>query len=82
MAKEFKGVGFRIDDIYAFLAVDRTDGDEGIMGFGNPAVPMIAADLTRLQQLRPLAEQLAKAGDLRVKLVRFTTRTEIDEFGP
>jgi hypothetical protein len=81
MAKELKGVGFRIDDIYAFLAVDREDGDEGIMGFGNPPMPMIAADLTRLQQLRPLAEAMARAGHIRVKLVRFTTRTEMDEFG-
>jgi hypothetical protein len=81
MAKEISGVGFRIDDIYAFLAVDRTDGDEGIMAFGSPPTPMIAADLTRLQELRPLAEMMAKAGGIKVKLVRFTTRTEMDEFG-
>lgn len=79
--KEFKGVGFRIKDLYAFLAVDRTDGDEGIMAFGQPPMPMIAADLTRLQELRPLAEKIASANGIRVKLVRFTTRTEIDEFG-
>jgi hypothetical protein len=81
MAKDFNGVGFRIADLHAFLAVDRSDGDEGIMAIGQPAIPMIAADKTRLDLLRPYAEQIAKAGGFRVKLVRFTARIDVEEFG-
>jgi hypothetical protein len=41
-------------------------------------LPLIAADLVRLQQIRPMAEKVARASGLPIRLVRFTTRTEID----
>jgi hypothetical protein len=75
------GVGFVIHDLYAFVAV-HSDGDEGIIGIGDPMLPMIAADLTRLQRLRPYAQQVADASGLTVRLVRFTTRTELDVIAP
>ena len=45
-------------------------------------LPLIAADLIRLQQLRPMAEKVAKASGHSIRLVRFTTRTEIDVIEP
>lgn len=77
------GLGFVITDIYAFVAV-HPDGDEGILGQSVAGVlmPLIGADLTRLQQLRPMAEQIAKQSGKVVKLVRFTHRTELDVIQP
>jgi hypothetical protein len=75
------GVGFVIHDIYAFIAV-HADGDEGIVGIGDPMLPMIAADLARLQALRPYAQQVADTSGLTVRLVRFTTRTDLDVITP
>lgn len=74
-----KGVGFVINDIYAYLAV-AGDGDEGIVGFGG--TPLIAADLTRLHETRPIAEAIAKQTGITIRLVRFTTRTELDVIEP
>lgn len=78
-----RGMGFVIADIYAFVAV-HPDGDEGILGqsIGGVLMPLIGADLTRLQQLRPMAEQIAKESGKVVKLVRFTNRTELDVIQP
>lgn len=45
-------------------------------------LPLIAADLVRLQQIRPMAEKVARLSGLPVRLVRFTTRTEIDVIRP
>lgn len=74
-----KGVGFVINDIYAYLAVHK-DGDEGIVGFDG--TPLIAADLVRLQETRPIAEAIAKRTGMTIRLVRFTTRTELDVIEP
>lgn len=77
------GLGYVINDIYAFIAV-HDDGDEAIPAhsMGNLMMPLVGADLTRLQQLRPLAERVAKESGKPVKLVRFTTRTELDVINP
>src|SRR5664279_1316497 len=56
------------------------NGDGGIVAWNG--LPLIAADLIRLQQLRPMAEKVAKASGHSIRLVRFTTRTEIDVIEP
>jgi|NGEPerStandDraft_9_1074522.scaffolds.fasta_scaffold125499_2 hypothetical protein len=73
---ESDGVGFIIRDLWTYLAIYGNDGDEGIVAWHG--LPLIAADLIRLQQIRPMAEKVAKASGLSIRLVRFTTRTEID----
>lgn len=77
------GLGYVITDIYAFIAV-HADGDEAIPAhsMGNILMPLVGADLTRLQQLRPVAEKVARQSGKQVKLVRFTTRTELDVIDP
>ena len=73
------GVGFIIRDLWADLAI-HGNGDEGIVAWNG--LPLIAADLVRLQQLRPMAEKVAQASGYSIRLVRFTTRTEIDVIEP
>jgi hypothetical protein len=74
----------RIDHIWAFLSVDE-DG-EGVcaapLAPGMLTVPMIAADEARLNSLKPLARKMAPVFGKIVKLVKFTTREEIEEYQP
>jgi hypothetical protein len=73
----------RIEQIWAFLSVD--DGGEGVCAapMGNlGAVPLIAADKTRLDAIRPLAQHIAKAFGKPVRLAKFTTREDVDIIRP
>lgn len=72
----------RIDEMYAFVAQD-ADG-EGLTGFqmGDTFMPMVAADKTRVDQLRSIAQQIARDTGQTVKLVRFSVREELETFKP
>jgi hypothetical protein len=74
----------RIDEIYLFVSSDETG--EGVCAgplFGpGTVVPLIAADEARLKSLIPVARQIAKASGKKVKLLKFTTRSEIMEIDP
>lgn len=76
------GVGFRIDAIWAFLTV-HDDGDEGLISMPTAIghMPLIGADRTRVESLRPHAEMVAKATKKPVRLVRFDTRTVEETLG-
>lgn len=71
----------RIDKIWAFLSIDPVDGNEGVCAatIGGTLMPLIAADPARLKALEPIARQLAKASGNTIKLVEFSTRTEVRE---
>lgn len=78
------GVGFRIEEIWAFLAV-HDDNDEGIVGVsagGGWMVPAIAADVERLVQLRPHMRQIAWQNNQEIVLVKFDVRTNIETINP
>lgn len=77
------GVGFVIRDVYVFVAV-HADGDEGVpaVDLGGTMMPLIAADPVRLEELRPLAARIARLSGKPLKLVRFTTREEIETIDP
>jgi len=54
--------GFKITRLYAFIATDPEDGDEGIIGFqtdDGQMMPMIGADLARVESLIPMANAIA-----------------------
>ena len=56
--------GFKIERLYAFIATDPSDGDEGIMAFSTPEgmmMPMIGADMDRVKSLELMAEQIKQA---------------------
>lgn len=71
---------FRINHIWAFLAVD-DDDEEGVAGamINGTMMPLIAANEARLHDLRAYAENIAFHSGLPIKLVKFTTREEIEE---
>jgi len=56
--------GFKIERLYAFIATDPEDGDEGVMAFSTQdglMLPMIGADMDRVDQLRSIADGISKA---------------------
>jgi hypothetical protein len=75
---EPKRAPFKIDHIVAFIAADPETGDEGIIGTMTPNgwVPLIASDRVRLEDLKVLAGEIAREGNMRVTFCRFSVRTE------
>jgi hypothetical protein len=71
-----------IDEMYAFIASDETG--EGIIGFRGPEgwVPLVGADMARVDSLRHMAQRIATSQKIAIKLVKFTTRTEIETINP
>lgn len=74
----------RIDQMYAFVVVD-ADGTEGVVGFrtGEDSwMPMVGADLERVEQLRPIAQNLATMMRKEIKVVLFDNRTDTETIRP
>lgn len=73
----------KIDDIYVFVATE-DDGSEGITGFksGDTWIPMVCADTTRLESIRPIAHQIARQTGKPIKLIHFSARTEVETIEP
>ena len=71
----------RIEEMYAFVCEDTGPDDEGIMGFLTESgwMPMVGADMARVESLKPMAQNLAQAAGKKVKLVRFTNREDMGE---
>lgn len=69
----------RIEELYAFICEDTGPDDEGVMGFlaDSGWIPMVGADMARVDSLKPMAQNLARAAGKKVKLVRFTNREEM-----
>lgn len=79
-----EGIGKRIDEMYAFVMV-HTDGDEGVIGFRGPDghwLPLVGADMKRVDSLRSFAQVFARKEGKPVRLVRFTTREVMETFVP
>lgn len=84
-AKAMKiGSGFKITKLWAFIAVDPNDGDEGLpaMNVKGQWIPMVAADEKRIESLRELAAEMAKSSGSKIRLVRFDNATELETFEP
>lgn len=78
------GLGFRIKEIYALVAV-HDDNDEGVVGVptnSGGTMPLVMADDARLDSLRPMFPGLAQRFGRTLRLVKFTTREEIEVFEP
>ena len=75
----------RINSIYAFVSVDAVDGNEGVVAApygGQSCLPLIAADEERLKELIPIAEKIATIANMKIRLVKFSTREVIKEINP
>lgn len=77
------GTKQRIDEMFAFVAVDEEDGTEGVcsvwMSPEEGHMPLIGADMNRVESLRPAAELIARQTGLTVRLVKFVTRVDLEE---
>lgn len=63
-----------IDSLYAFIAID-SDGDEGIMAFKSKSdmfLPMIGADLERVEFLKKIADEIQEHTDIKYEIRYFT----------
>lgn len=70
-----------IDEMWAWLAVDPRDDTEGVMGFRAPTgqwMPMVGADADRAESLRPIVLEILRLAGGEARLVRFTTRTDVE----
>lgn len=74
----------RIEQMYAYIALDPTDNTEGVVGqvTEHGMIPMVGADAKRIESLRPFVEDLVRATGQKITLVRFEVRTEVEEFNP
>lgn len=71
----------RITEMYAFIVEDTGPEDEGVVGFRTSTgwIPLVGADMKRVESLRPLARQIGMDMDKKVKLVHFTNREDLEE---
>ena len=75
---------FKITEMYAFLAVDETDGDEGVIGMTRTVegrdvfMPFVCADKDRVDSLRMHAEKIGKQANAKIKLVKFAQREDLE----
>ena len=66
-------MGFVITEMSVFVAVDDGDGDEGVIGMTTDMgwMPLVGADMARIESLKPIAKQIAKALRKKVVLKKF-----------
>lgn len=76
----------KIDQMYAFIIEDTGPDDEGVIAFESKSettgesvwLPLVGADMARINSLRPLAKGIGKQIDHKVMLVRFTNRENLE----
>jgi hypothetical protein len=75
---------FRIEKLWAYIAVDPTDTNEGILAMQDNGImlPLIASDRVRLFELRPYAQRVATQLGVIVRLVEFDNRREVETLQP
>lgn len=70
----------KIEEMYAFVVTDPDDDTEGVIGMKTDIgwMPLVGADLSRIESLREMAKTIAGAAGTRdsLKLLRFSHRTE------
>jgi len=71
----------RIEEMYAFVAEDSGPDDEGIVGMGTKAgwMPLVGADMTRVESLKPIARNIAAQTGKKIKLLHFTHREDLGD---
>ncbi|KKN87010.1 hypothetical protein LCGC14_0262790 [marine sediment metagenome] len=71
----------RIEEMYAFVCEDSGPDDEGIVGMNTGAglMPLVGADMARVESLKPIARRIAVETGMRIKLLHFTHREELGD---
>jgi hypothetical protein len=60
-------------------------GEEDVVGAklaNGDKTPLIAADLARLESMMPAARDLAKTNHIKLRLIKFTNRVDVEEIAP
>ena len=76
----------RIEEMYAFIVEDSGPDDEGIIGMQTAPgdkgqilwLPMVGADMARVESLRPIAQGIGHQLGKKVTLVSFSNRKELE----
>lgn len=75
----------KITEMYAFIIEDTGPDDEGVVAiasekgdYGKIWLPLVGADMARVNSLRPLAAGIGNQIGKKVKLVHFTNREELE----
>jgi len=76
----------RIEEMYAFIAEDTEPDDEGIIGMRTGPdddgryiwVPLVGADMARVDSLRPIALGIGRQSGKKIKLARFSNRQDLE----
>ena len=70
----------KVTEVFAFVAEDTGPDDEGLaaMQVGNTFMPLVGADMKRVDSLRPHARAIARRMKKPIKLLRFTQREELE----
>ena len=70
----------RIEEMYAFVAEDKGPDDEGLTGFmaNTGWMPMVGADMARVESLKPIARSIARTTGKKIKLLRFINREDVE----
>ncbi len=72
----------RITELYAFIAENAAG--EGVCAFqyGYALLPMVGADMDRIDSLREKAREIAAVSGRRIRLCKFSVRTELELIDP
>ena len=71
----------RIEEMFAFVAEDSGPDDEGVVGMytKNGWMPLVGADMARVESLRPIVRTIAVETGQRIKLLHFTHREDLGD---
>ncbi len=74
----------KIEALYAFITTDTGPEDEGIVAahMGDKWLPLVGADLDRVNSLRSLAMQISHATGKKIVLAKFSVREDLEEITP
>lgn len=69
-----------IKEMYAFVSIDSINNDEGILGMYTPQgwIPLVGADMKRVEELLPIAKDISKMNGIKIKLKKFELLSEED----
>lgn len=74
----------RIEEMYAFVTEDSGPDDEGIIGMDTAMgwMPLVGADMKRIESLRPIAKRISQELGKTIKLLHFVTREDLEVIRP
>jgi hypothetical protein len=74
----------KVTELFAFVVADQDQDDEGVMAFlsGNTWLPMVGADIKKIEALRPIADSISRQMGKPYRVVRFRAVEEIELQGP